>query len=112
MHIAADLELAGDFESPGHDVHMLDPMETENVFGGHPSHLPVSSFKNEPGLHTSACTTIAVHEAAPNPLVVPAAHGAHVEELVAPTIPEEVRGGHGKQSLEPATTAKYPAPHW
>ena len=112
MHMAADFELAGDFEFPGQGVHMLAPIETVNVFGGHPSHLVVSAFKNVPGLHTSACATIPVHDAAPKPLVNPAAQGVQVAEPIAPTVPEDVRGGHGKQSLEPAATAKYPTPHW
>ncbi len=112
MHMAGDFELAGDFESPGQDTHMLDPIETENVFGGQPSHLPVSAFKNVPGLQTSACATIGVHEAAPKPLVDPAMHTAHVAEPTAPTVAENVRGGHGKQSLEPAAVAKYPTSHW
>ena len=112
MHMAADFELAGDFASPGQAVHMLAPIDAENVFGGHPSHLVVSAFKNVPGLHTSACTTIAVHDAAPKPLVVPAAQGVQVAEPIAPIVAEDVRGGQGKQSLEPAATAKYPTPHW
>ncbi len=80
--------MAGDFVFCGQDVHMFAPTETENVFGGHPSHFSVSPLKNVPGLHTTTSGGIAMQDAAPNPLVNPVAHSRHVVLLAAPTVAE------------------------